>query len=230
MILWEVRWSLMVYLHLTMESRTDSVWWGTPDPRFKCQLCYSESFTLLILTLPRVAVKGKWIRPWESLRTRPGSWKRLSACWPSFLLLVFLVFLWQPPWICKQATSTIRILLTPHRSLWIKMKEMRETGSNPLSPGEPSVPTLSPLVSDTLTISLQTHEEPMSLMSHLGTCSHKYSLLCQIEVIWGLLEGLEWVWLILYYSQHLPQVLSYLPSEYLNKQTFQLLSLIRIIL
>ena len=34
MILWEVRWPLMVYLHLT-----DSVWWGTPDPRFKCQPC-----------------------------------------------------------------------------------------------------------------------------------------------------------------------------------------------
>ena len=60
---------------------------------------------------------------------------------------------------------------------------MRETGSNPLSPGEPSVPTLSPLVSDTLTISLQTHEEPVSLMSHLGTCSRKHSLLCQTEAI-----------------------------------------------
>lgn len=49
----------MVYLHLIMESRTDSVWWGTPDPRFKCQLCYSENFTLLVFTLPRVAMKGK---------------------------------------------------------------------------------------------------------------------------------------------------------------------------
>ena len=75
MILWEVRWPLMVYLHLT-----DSVWWGTPDPRFKCQPCYSESFTLLVFTLPSIAVKGKWIRPCESPRTGPGSWERLSAC------------------------------------------------------------------------------------------------------------------------------------------------------
>lgn len=152
--------------------------------------------------------------------------KRLSAT--SFLLLVFLVFLWQPPWICKTSHFYPRILLTPHRSYELRWKKWEKLAQIRLSLGNPQYPPYPRLRHSNNLSKLM--RNLWVLCSHLGTCSHKYSLLCQIEVIWGLLEGLEWVWLILYYSQHSPQVLSYLPSEYLNKQTFQLLSLIRIIL
>lgn len=67
-------------------------------------------------------------------------------------------------------------------------------------------------------------------MSDLGTCSQKHSVLWPTGAIWGLLEGLRPVLLILYYPQNLPQVLSYLFSEYMNKRTFKLLSQIKVIL
>lgn len=67
-------------------------------------------------------------------------------------------------------------------------------------------------------------------MSDLGTCSQKLSLLWPTGAIWGLLEGLRQVLLNLYYPQNLSQVLSYLFSEYMNKWTFKLLSLIKVIL